>query len=90
MRDPTRGGVANILNEIANSSKINIKVREENIYVKKDVRVCCDLLGLDPLYMANEGKLVLFVDLMATDKILDKLKSNDIAKDARVYLETLL
>ncbi len=106
MRDPTRGGVANILNEIANSSKINIKVREENIYVKKDVQVCCDLLGLDPLYMANEGKLVLFVDSCATEVILDKLKSNDIAKDARVigkvvndkynadrppvYLETLL
>lgn len=58
MRDPTRGGVATVLNEIAQTSKVGIQLREESIPVRPAVRGACELLGLDPLYIANEGKVL--------------------------------
>ena len=62
MRDPTRGGLASVLNEISSQSKVGIKIYEKDIPIKKHVWNACGILGLDPLYIANEGKLVLFVD----------------------------
>lgn len=60
MRDPTRGGLATVLNEIAAQANLNIIVREKDIPVSPVVRGACDMLGMDPLYMANEGKMVIF------------------------------
>lgn len=61
MRDPTRGGLATALNEIAGVSDLGIEVYEKDIPVKKDVKALCDILGFDPLYVANEGKFICFV-----------------------------
>jgi hydrogenase expression/formation protein HypE len=58
MRDPTRGGVASALNEIAQASSVGIQLEEDAIPVRPGVRGACELLGLDPLYIANEGKLL--------------------------------
>lgn len=85
MRDPTRGGVASTLNEIAKSSGVNIKIFEDKIPVGQEVRRCCDLLGMDPLYIANEGKMVIFSDPQATKKVLDILKSIPVCRNAGVF-----
>jgi hydrogenase expression/formation protein HypE len=59
LRDPTRGGVGTTLNELAQSSGVGIRIRETDLPVRDDVRGACELLGLDPLYLANEGKLLI-------------------------------
>ncbi len=75
LRDPTRGGVATTLNEIAGSSGVGIVLDEERLPVRNDVRGACELLGLDPLYLANEGKLLAFVAPEAADRALASLKA---------------
>jgi hydrogenase expression/formation protein HypE len=75
LRDPTRGGVATTLNEIAGSSGVGIVLEEDRLPVRNDVRGACELLGLDPLYLANEGKLLAFVAPEAVDQALAALKS---------------
>jgi hydrogenase expression/formation protein HypE len=60
MRDPTRGGLATVLNEIAGQAGLGMRIREADIPVSGVVRGACDMLGMDPLYMANEGKMVIF------------------------------
>ena len=62
MRDPTRGGLATVLNELAQQSGLGCLVDEAKIPISPVVQGACDMLGLDPLYMANEGKMVIFVD----------------------------
>ena len=84
MRDPTRGGVASVLNEIAKASRVTITIDETKLPVKKEVQSCCDLLGMDPLYIANEGKLVIFVDPQAANAVCACLKKNSLGKDAAV------
>jgi len=69
MRDPTRGGLATALNEIASSSRLGIEICEKDIPVKPSVRNLCDVLGLDPLYVANEGKFVCFVAGADAEKV---------------------
>ena len=69
MRDLTRGGLATALNEIANTSNLGIEIYEQNIPIKKNVKKMCDILGFDPLYVANEGKFVCFVDKKDAFKI---------------------
>jgi hydrogenase maturation factor len=61
MRDPTRGGLATTLNEIALSAEVCIEIQEELIPVREEVKGACEILGLDPLYVANEGKLLAIV-----------------------------
>jgi len=61
LRDPTRGGLATVLWEIANASQVGVIIDEDKVTVRQEVRAVCDLLGFDPLYLANEGKLVAFV-----------------------------
>jgi hydrogenase expression/formation protein HypE len=87
MRDPTRGGVAGILNEIAKASKVTLKVFEDKIRLNKEVKACCDLLGMDPLYMANEGKVILFVDREASEKVLEQIRSVPLGKEAEIIGE---
>jgi len=101
MRDPTRGGLASVLNEIAQASNVGIKIYEDRLPIRKSVKNACDILGLDPLYLASEGKIVLFVDVNKSKQILAQLKRHPLGRNARiigqviskepiVYLETVL
>jgi len=82
LRDPTRGGLATVLWEIANASKMGVIVDEETIKVGKDVRGVCDLLGFDPYYLANEGKLVAFVPQKEAERVLDAMKADPLGRDS--------
>ena len=82
MRDPTRGGVAATLNELAVSSSVGIEILEMTIPVKADVRGACELLGIDPLHVANEGKLIVAVAAADADKVLDVMHSFEQGRDA--------
>jgi hydrogenase expression/formation protein HypE len=84
LRDPTRGGLATTLNELARQSNVGIVIEETKIPVKEEVRAACELLGLDPIYVANEGKLVAVVDPAKADKILARMKKNRYGRDAAV------
>ncbi len=87
LRDPTRGGVATTLNEIAMSSDVCIEIREDLIPVREEVKGACEILGLDPLYVANEGKLVAVVSAEIADVIIEKMRQNPIGKGARIIGE---
>jgi hydrogenase expression/formation protein HypE len=87
LRDPTRGGLATTLNELAQQSKAGIVVDEATIPVKDEVKAACELLGLDPLYVANEGKLVAIIHPADADKILTQMKNNVYGKDAAIIGE---
>ena len=87
LRDPTRGGLATTLNELAQQSKVGIVVDEARIPVKEDVKAACELLGVDPLYVANEGKLVAIADPADADKILTQMKKNSYGRDAAIIGE---
>jgi len=84
LRDPTRGGLATILNEIAEQSGVGIEIEEEKIPVKQEVKGVCEMLGFDPLYIANEGKLVAFVLEKDSAKILNVMKRNRYGRDAQI------
>jgi hydrogenase expression/formation protein HypE len=83
MRDPTRGGVASALNEIAAASNVGIEINEERIPVPEDVRAACEVLGLDPLYVANEGILLAFVAESDVTRTLQALRSHPLGVGAR-------
>ena len=87
LRDPTRGGLASTLNEIASSSGKGIMLYEDNIPVREDVKGVCELLGLDPLYVANEGKLLVFVAEEDAEKVLSVMKQNEYGKNAAIIGE---
>jgi len=89
LRDPTRGGVGTALNEIAEKSNMGIKIYEENIPLKKEVAAACELLGFDPLYLANEGKLLAFVSAEDTAAALAAMRANSYGKDAAVIGEVV-
>ncbi len=82
MRDPTRGGLASTLNEIATSSGVGIEIDEKSLPVRLEVQSACDLLGLDPVYVANEGKAVFFVAPEAAGKVLEVLRAHPLGRDA--------
>ncbi len=81
-RDPTRGGLATVLNEIAQSSNVRIEVDEGAIPIRKKVSGVCELLGLDPLYLANEGKCVAVVDSGYSQEVIDAMKELPIGAHA--------
>src|SRR5579871_308643 len=83
MRDPTRGGLSSSLNEIAQQSGVGIVLEEESIPVREEVRGACEMLGLDPLYVANEGKLVAIVDPNIADDLVDAMRKHPLGRDAR-------
>ena len=87
LRDPTRGGLGTALNEIAEKSAVGIRIYEEKIPLKNEVAGICELLGFDPLYLANEGKLMAFVASDAADAVLDAIRSSPFGKDAAVIGE---
>lgn len=89
LRDPTRGGVGTALNEIALQSGAGIMIHEEKIPVKPEVSGLCELLGFDPLYIANEGKLIAFVSAADADTVLDMVRQNVYGKDAAIIGEVV-
>lgn len=89
LRDPTRGGVASALNEIAVSSKVGIRIDEDAIPLSEPVRGACEILGLDPLYVANEGKLIAFVPPSDSDKVLDAMHRHPLGRESRVLGEVV-
>jgi hydrogenase expression/formation protein HypE len=82
MRDPTRGGLSSSLNEIAAQSGVGIEVFEQRIPVREEVRGACELLGLDPMYVANEGKLVAVVAPEAAADVLAAMRCHPLGADA--------
>ncbi|MFA6455756.1 MAG: hydrogenase expression/formation protein HypE [Bacteroidota bacterium] len=84
LRDPTRGGVASTLNEIASSAKKGIRLTERSIPVNDTVRSACEILGFDPLYVANEGKLIAIVSSADVDIILSAMRKHPAGKHAAV------
>ena len=89
LRDPTRGGVATTLNEIALGSGVGIRLYEDQIPVKDEVTGICELLGMDPLYLANEGILLAFVKADLADEVLTAVKEEDIGSDACIVGEVV-
>ncbi len=82
LRDPTRGGVASALNEIAASARAGIRLDEASIPVAEQVRGACEILGLDPLYVANEGKCLVIVAPEAADAVLAAMRRHPLGKEA--------
>ncbi|MEN8615139.1 hydrogenase expression/formation protein HypE [Dehalogenimonas sp. THU2] len=87
LRDPTRGGLATTLNEIAAQSKVGINIDESKIPVKDAVRTACELLGFDPLYVANEGKMIAIVAREEAGKVLEAMRANRYGADAAIIGE---
>ncbi len=89
LRDPTRGGLATTLNELANQSGTSFLIEESSIPVSDDVRAACEMLGLDPLYVANEGKLVAVVDPEGAEMVLSTLRSHPLGLHAAIIGEVV-
>jgi hydrogenase expression/formation protein HypE len=89
LRDPTRGGVATALNELAQRSAVGIVLDEAAIAVREPVRGVCELLGLDPLYVANEGKLLAVVPATDAERMLDAMRRHPRGREARVVGEVV-
>jgi hydrogenase expression/formation protein HypE len=87
LRDPTRGGIATTLNEIASQSKAGLFIREPLVPVRESVKGACEILGLDPLYVANEGKLVAIVSATAAETILQRMREHPLGSDAAIVGE---
>jgi hydrogenase expression/formation protein HypE len=83
MRDPTRGGLAQTLNELAYKKKFGVRIREDQLPIPKKVAAVCDLLGFDPLHIANEGKVIMVVARRDADKALKILRRQPLGKGAR-------
>jgi hydrogenase expression/formation protein HypE len=102
MRDPTRGGLASTLNEISMQCGYSISIDERKVPVKEAVRALCEALGMDPLYMANEGKVVMIVSSKVASKILSRMKVHPLGRNSsiigeverdrhkKVYLKTVI
>lgn len=89
LRDPTRGGVGTALNEIALSSTIGIRIIEKRIPIQKSVRALCEILGFDPLYVANEGKLLAFAPPDQAAAVLAAIRTHPLGRDAVVIGEVV-
>lgn len=87
LRDPTRGGVATTLNEFVESTALGIELEEARIPVRPQVQAACDMLGLDPLYCANEGKLLTVVAPADADKVLAAMRSHELGAHAAIIGE---
>jgi hydrogenase expression/formation protein HypE len=102
LRDPTRGGLATSLNEIAQQSQVSILLEEDSIPIKSEVRAACEMLGFDPLYVANEGKVIIILPANEADAALQTLHDHPLGKNAakigfvkrepskRVFMQTLI
>ena len=84
LRDPTRGGVATTLNEFIEGTTLGIELYEDKIPVRDQVRSACDMLGLDPLYCANEGKLLAVVAADDAERVLSSMRKTEEGRDAAI------
>ena len=84
MRDPTRGGVSSTLNEIAEQSRVRVCLEESTILIRDEVRGACEMLGLDPLYVANEGKLIAIVAHESAEIVLEAMRANPLGRNAQL------
>ena len=89
LRDATRGGIATVLNEFAESSRVGIRLQENALPLGETVRGACEILGLDPLYLANEGKLVAIVPADEADKLLTVMRAHPAGREAAIVGEVL-
>ncbi|CAI9398671.1 Carbamoyl dehydratase HypE [Pleomorphomonas sp. T1.2MG-36] len=89
MRDPTRGGLAATLNELAHQSGVGFRIVEDRIPIKRQVAAVCELLGLDPLNVANEGKLVAVVAAEAAERLVEAMRAHPLGVDAAIIGETV-
>jgi hydrogenase expression/formation protein HypE len=89
MRDATRGGIATVLNEFAQASQVSIELDENAIPLKTEVRGMCEILGLDPLYLANEGKVIAIVSAHDADKVLNAMQKNQAGLHSTVIGQVL-
>jgi hydrogenase expression/formation protein HypE len=87
LRDPTRGGVGTTLNEIAEASQVGIRIYEDRLPVRDAVAGICELLGFDPLYVANEGKMLVFVAPEQADAVLELMREDDYGREACIIGE---
>ncbi len=89
LRDPTRGGLATTLNELARQSGVGMVIDERRIPVRDEVRAACEFLGLDPLYVANEGKLIAICPPSAADTLLAAMRAHPLGRDAAIVGEVI-
>lgn len=89
MRDATRGGLATVLTEIVSSKNFGIEVEEEQITVRESVRGMCKFFGFDPLYVANEGKVVIIVSENDSEKVLHTMQKNELGKNSQIIGEVV-
>lgn len=89
LRDPTRGGLASTLNELAEQSGVGMHLEETAIPVREEVRGACELLGLDPLYVANEGKLIAIVPGAEKDRLLAVMRAHPLGRDSAIIGEVI-
>lgn len=89
LRDPTRGGIAGTLNEIAQASQMEIRLKEYAIPMRDSVRAACDLLGLDPLIVANEGKLIAIVAQADSDAVLKAMQQHPLGRESAIIGQVL-
>ena len=89
LRDPTRGGVVTALNEIALQSGVEMVIEEKTIPIKDEVRAACEMLGLDPLHVPSEGRLIAFVTEEDACSILEAMRDDPLGKDAAIIGEVI-
>jgi hydrogenase expression/formation protein HypE len=89
LRDPTRGGVATTLNEIAKRAGVGMAIQERSIPVRESVRGACEILGLDPLYVANEGKLLAVIAADRAQAVLSQMRQHPLGRDAAIIGEVV-
>ncbi len=89
LRDPTRGGIASALNEIAKASNTGIRIYDDKVPVPAVVRGACEMLGLDPFYVANEGKLLAIVPRERADELVEVMRRNDFGKESVIIGEVV-
>lgn len=89
LRDPTRGGVATALNEVAKQSGVGIRLEESSLPVRPQVNAACEMLGLDPLYVANEGKVLVLVPSEDAELVLDSMRQHPLGKDGCIIGEVV-
>jgi hydrogenase expression/formation protein HypE len=87
LRDATRGGAATVLNEFARSSEVGIRIRERDLPLREEVKGACEILGLDPLYLANEGKLIAVVAPRDAARLLAVMRAHPAAAEAAMIGE---
>ncbi len=87
LRDPTRGGLAGTLNEFAENSGVGVIIKEEKLPIKDTVLAACELMGFDPLHIANEGKLVAVVDSRDAEALREKMRTNPYGREAEIIGE---